>query len=88
MINLRKKLLNKNLFNLLGLPPGTKLNRRTVSKFNVAQLQLIQNDYLAQIKSLNEELVTLLVRKDDLTMEQDALMTDIEDLSEFVNLKQ
>jgi len=43
---------------------------------------------LAQIKSLNEELVTLLVKKDDLTMEQDALMTDIEDLSEFVNLKQ
>jgi len=88
MINLRKKLLNKNLFNLLGLPHGTKLNRRMVSKFNVAQLQLIQNDYLAQIKSLNEELVTLLVKKDDLTMEQDALMTDIEDLSEFVNLKQ
>ena len=86
-----------------------QLNRRTVSKLNVAQLQLIQNDYLAQIKGLNEELVSLLVKKvrssssnivvskrikthsavfqDDLTMEQDALMTDIEDLSDFINLK-
>ena len=40
-----------------------QLNRRTVSKLNVAQLQLIQNDYLAQIKGLNEELVSLLVKK-------------------------
>jgi len=86
-INLRKKCQNKKLFSLLGLPPETKLSRRIVSKLNVAQLQLIQNDYLAQIKNLNEELVTLLVKKDDLTVEQDALMTDIEDLSEFVNMK-
>jgi len=85
VINRRKKLMNKNLFNLLGLPQETKLNRHTVSKLNNAQLQLIQNDYLAQIKGLNEELVTLLVKKDDLTMEQDALMTDIEDLSEYIH---
>jgi len=58
-----------------------------VSKLNVAQLQLIQNDYLSQIQGLNEELVSLLVRKDDLTMEQDALMTDIEDLSQFVKTR-
>lgn len=88
IINTRKKLRNRNLFNLLGLPLDTKLNRRTVSKLNVAQLQLIQNDYLSQIQGLNEELVSLLVRKDDLTMEQDALMTDIEDLSQFVNTRQ
>jgi len=86
-INLRKKCQNKKLFSLLGLPPETKLSRRILSKLNVAQLQLIQNDYLARIKNLNEELVSLLVKKDDLTVEQDALMTDIEDLSEFVNMK-
>ena len=40
-----------------------QLNRRTVSKLNVAQLQLIQNDYLSQIQGLNEELVSLLVKK-------------------------
>ena len=40
-----------------------QLNRRTLSKLNVAQLQLIQNDYLSQIQSLNDELVTSLVSK-------------------------
>ena len=64
-----------------------QVNRRTISGLNVAQLQLIQNDYLAQIESLNEELVSLLVSRDDLVMEQDAMLTDIEDLSEFTNLK-
>ena len=64
-----------------------QLNRRTISRLNVAQLQLIQNDYLAQIKSLNESLVQLLVTKDELVMEQDAMLTDIEDLSDFVMFK-
>ena len=54
---------------------------------NVAQLKLIQNDYLAQIESLNEELVSLLVARDDLVMEQDAMLTDIQDLSELTNFK-
>ena len=54
---------------------------------NVAQLQLIQNDYLAQIETLNEELVGLLVTRDELGMEQDAMLTDIEDLSEFINIE-
>ena len=53
----------------------------------MAQLQLIQNDYLAQIESLNEELVSFLLSRDELVMEQDAMLTDIEDLSEFTNLK-
>jgi hypothetical protein len=63
-----------------------QLNRRTLSRLNVAQLQLIQNDYLAQIETLNEELVKLLVSRDDLGMEQDAMLTDIEDLSDFINI--
>ena len=54
---------------------------------NVAQLQLIQNDYLSQIETLNEELVGLLVTRDELGMEQDATLTDIEDLSEFINIE-
>ena len=53
----------------------------------MAQLQLIQNDYLAQIETLNEELVGLLVTRDELGMEQDAMLTDIEDLSEFINIE-
>ena len=64
-----------------------QFNRRTLSRLNVAQLQLIQNDYLAQIETLNEELVGLLVTRDELGMEQDAMLTDIEDLSEFINIE-
>ena len=64
-----------------------QLNRRTLSRLNVAQLQLIQNDYLAQIETLNEELVGLLVTRDELGMEQDAMLMDIEDLSEFISIE-
>ena len=41
MINLRKKLLNKNLFNLLGLPPGTKVNLNLYS-YTVLRLKLLE----------------------------------------------
>lgn len=85
-INTRRQ-ANEKLFTLLGINQLSKLNRRTLSRLNVAQLQLIQNDYLAQIESLNDELMKALVMKDELSMEQDAMLTDIEDLSEFVNKK-
>ena len=64
-----------------------QVNRRTICRLNMAQLQFIQNDYLAQIESHNEELVSLLVARDDLVMEQDAMLTDIQDLSEFTSFK-
>jgi len=85
-INSRQR-TNDRLVSLLGLPQFSKFNRRTLSRLNVAQLQLIQNDYLAQIETLNEELVGLLVTRDELGMEQDAMLTDIEDLSEFINIE-
>merc|ERR1712037_683978 len=85
-INSRRR-TNDRLVSLLGLPQFSKLNRRTLSRLNVAQLQLIQNDYLAQIETLNEELVGLVVTRDELGMEQDAMLTDIEDLSEFINIE-
>jgi len=87
IVNTRRKYHNNKILRLLGLSVESKLNRRTLSKLNVAQLQLIQNDYLSQIQSLNDELVTSLVSKDDLVMEQDAMLTDIQDISEFVSMK-
>ena len=78
--------MNTNCFELKALLLF-QLNRRTLSRLNVAQLQLIQNDYLSQIETLNEELVRLLVTRDELGMEQDATLTDIEDLSEFINIE-
>merc|ERR1711981_140435 len=43
-INTRQQ-TNQKLFSLVGLPQFSKVNRRTISRLNVAQLQLIQNDY-------------------------------------------
>lgn len=86
-VNLRQQ-RNRKLFELVGLPKISKVNRGAISRLNVAQLQLIQNDYLAQIESLNEELVCLLVSRDELVMEQDAMLTDIQDLAEFTSVDQ
>lgn len=74
------------LFDLLGIKECKKLGRRTLSSLNVGQLQVIQNDFLAQIEGLNEELVRLLMDRDEMVMEQDAMLTDIEDLSEFIKV--
>uniref|UniRef100_A0A673BIF9 Schwannomin interacting protein 1 n=1 Tax=Sphaeramia orbicularis TaxID=375764 RepID=A0A673BIF9_9TELE len=47
----------------------------------LGQLQVIVNDLHSQIESLNEELVQLLLIRDELHMEQDAMLVDIEDLT-------
>ncbi|XP_060053552.1 schwannomin-interacting protein 1 isoform X2 [Erinaceus europaeus] len=50
----------------------------------VGQLQVIVNDLHSQIESLNEELVQLLLVRDELHTEQDAMLVDIEDLTRSV----
>ncbi|XP_059389649.1 schwannomin-interacting protein 1-like isoform X2 [Carassius carassius] len=47
----------------------------------LGQLQVIVNDLHSQIEGLNEELVQLLLMRDELHMEQDAMLVDIEDLT-------
>ncbi|KAM3835275.1 IQCJ-SCHIP1 readthrough transcript protein isoform 2-T2 [Vipera latastei] len=47
----------------------------------IGQLQVIVNDLHSQIESLNEELVQLLLIRDELHTEQDAMLVDIEDLT-------
>lgn len=58
-----------------------RLHRKILLDMNVAQLQVIVNDLLSQIKSLNEDLVQMLLDRDDLHMEQDSMLVDIEDLT-------
>lgn len=65
--------------------PGTnKLNRRILTPMNVSQLQVILNYLLTQIETLNENLVQYLIARDELAIEQDSLLTDIEDITKCI----
>lgn len=46
----------------------------------VTQLLIIINDLHSKIELHNEELVHLLIERDNLHMEQDSMLVDIEDL--------
>ncbi|KAI4903668.1 hypothetical protein NFI96_015005 [Prochilodus magdalenae] len=48
---------------------------------SLGQLQVITNDLHSQIQGLNEELVQLLLLRDELHVEQDAMLVDVEDLT-------
>uniref|UniRef100_A0AAY4AAN9 Schwannomin interacting protein 1 C-terminal domain-containing protein n=1 Tax=Denticeps clupeoides TaxID=299321 RepID=A0AAY4AAN9_9TELE len=50
-------------------------------EMSLGQLQVITNDLYSQIQNLNEELVQLLLMRDELHVEQDAMLVDVEDLT-------
>ncbi|XP_048203149.1 schwannomin-interacting protein 1 isoform X1 [Perognathus longimembris pacificus] len=54
----------------------------------IGQLQVIVNDLHSQIESFNEELVQLLLIRDELHTEQDAMLVDIEDLTRHAESQQ
>jgi len=58
-----------------------RLDKRMLSHMNIGQLQVIVNDLCNQIENTNEELTGLLVRRDDLYMQQDSMLVDIEDIT-------
>ncbi|KAK4012225.1 hypothetical protein OUZ56_021326 [Daphnia magna] len=71
----------------LGIPfpwDCRRLSRQILTELNIAQLQVIVNDLHTQIEGLNEELVQLLLKRDDCHMEQDSMLVDIEDLTRFL----
>ncbi|XP_061776052.1 schwannomin-interacting protein 1 isoform X2 [Nerophis ophidion] len=57
------------------------LRRGDMREMSLGQLQVITNDLHSQIQSLNEELVQLLLMRDEQHVEQDAMLVDIEDLT-------
>ncbi|XP_051965946.1 schwannomin-interacting protein 1 isoform X2 [Xyrauchen texanus] len=57
------------------------LKHTDLRDMTLGQLQVIVNDLHSQIEGLNEELVQLLLMRDELQMEQDAMLVDIEDLT-------
>ncbi|KAK3094716.1 hypothetical protein FSP39_005373 [Pinctada imbricata] len=58
-----------------------RVGLKLMYEMNVAQLQVVVNDLHTQIENLNEELVKLLMERDELHMSQDSMLVDIEDLS-------
>ena len=48
---------------------------------NIGQLQVIVNDLYCQIDVNNDQLINLLIERDSLSMEQDSLLVDVEDLT-------
>lgn len=83
-----KRHLEDPLGKLLGLPTheseatcGRKFDAAFLHTLNVAKLQIIVNHYHNDFELLNEELMQLLLAKDELQIEQDGQLLDIEDLS-------
>ena len=52
----------------------------SLSNLNTPTLQVIVNDFHSKIERLNEELVNLVIEKDELQIEQDSQLVDIDDL--------
>ena len=87
----RRDISNRDIANLLGcsstldlqcLPNhNRRLNRHILTEMKAGQLQVILNYLLSQAKHLNENLVEFLMNRDELAIEQDSLLTDVEDIT-------
>lgn len=65
-------------------PEKRRVSRQMLTDMNVAQLQIIVNDFHTQIEYLNEQLVKHLMDRDDLHMSQDSMLVDIEDMTRYL----
>ena len=64
---------------LVGSYPD-ELSPQKLLEFNITKLQVIVNHFHSEIERLNEDLVKLLLEKDELQIEQDSQLLDVEDL--------
>lgn len=66
--------------------PNTKrrLSRQLLTSMNIAQLQIIINEFHTFIETLNSALVNFLMDRDDLSMKQDSILIDIEDITRYL----
>uniref|UniRef100_A0A182NFN8 SCHIP-1 domain-containing protein n=1 Tax=Anopheles dirus TaxID=7168 RepID=A0A182NFN8_9DIPT len=65
-----------------------RLSRYYLTRLNVHQLQTILTELQGHAEVLNEELVELLMERDELHISQDATLIDIEDLSRYLCAKE
>ena len=94
----RRDTNNKNIARLLGVGENNsfwrdrnphyqnrRLNRHLLTEMNINQLQVILNYLFAQVETLNENLVQFLITRDELAIEQDSLLTDVEDITKCIS---
>ncbi len=67
-------------------PCSRKFSRHALSGLKVTRLQVILNMLRSCVEDLNERLMRLLIERDELVMEQDALLTDIQDITKGIKL--
>lgn len=60
-----------------------RVSRQILTDMNIAQLQIIVNDFHNEIERFNKQLVRHLMDRDDLHMSQDSMLVDIEDLTRY-----
>lgn len=65
-------------------PTKRRLSRQLLTNMNIAQLQIIINEFHTFIETLNEVLVKYLMDRDDLSMRQDSMLIDIEDITRYL----
>jgi hypothetical protein len=61
-----------------------RLSRQMLTNMNIAQLQIIINEFHSFIETLNDTLVRYLMDRDDLSMRQDSMLIDIEDITRYL----
>lgn len=61
-----------------------RVSRQMLTNMNIAQLQILLNNLHAHIEKLNESLVNHLMERDDLHVDQDAMLVDIEELTRYM----
>jgi len=76
----QKRSAESPLRKLLGVD-NSEINRKLLEGFNVATLQVIVNDFREKIECYNNELVEMLMEKDELQNEQDSMLMDMEDVA-------
>ncbi|KAI5633940.1 schwannomin-interacting protein 1 domain-containing protein [Phthorimaea operculella] len=65
-----------------------RVSRQLLTDMNIAQLQVIVNELHSEIERLNEQLVQMLMARDELHMGQDSMLVDIEDLTRYLGVKE
>ncbi|TRY75120.1 hypothetical protein TCAL_16859 [Tigriopus californicus] len=81
-----RQLLDENVSQLCGIQNRRRLDRQTLTSMSTGHLQVILNYFLSRVEELNEKLVQYLIVRDELIMEQDSILTDIEDITKGISI--